>query len=92
MIKFTSDKQEHQTKKKQEGKTKVNLLSLEQELDISECFFPKNFKRPTRIAPCSILDRFVQWIRHLEKNHTKLTNASSKNFKGLKFYYLVLKK
>ena len=59
MTKFTSDKQEHQTKQKQEGKIKVNLSSLEQELDISECFFSKNFKQPTRISPCSILDRFV---------------------------------
>ena len=80
MTKFTSDKQEHQTKTKQEGKTKVNLLSLEQELDINECFFPKNFKKPTRIAPCSILDRFVQWSCHLEKNHTKLTNENSKSY------------
>jgi hypothetical protein len=67
-------------KAKTRRKTKVNLLSLEQELDINECFFPKNFKQPTRIAPCSMLDRFVQWSRHLEKNHTKLTNASSKNY------------
>jgi hypothetical protein len=80
MTKFTSDKQEHQTKQQQEGKTKVNLLSLEQELDISECFFPKNFKQPKRIVPSSILDRFVQWSRHLEKDHTKITNASSKNY------------
>ena len=84
MTKFTSDKQEHQTKQKQEGKTKVNLLSLEQELDINECFFPKNFKQSTRIAPCSMLDRFIQWSRHLEKNHTKLTNASSKKYYFLK--------
>jgi hypothetical protein len=75
-------------KAKTRRKTKVNLLSLEQELDINECFFPKNFKKPTRIPPCSILDRFVQWSHHLEKNHTKLTNASSKNFKGLKFLLL----
>jgi hypothetical protein len=87
MTKFISDKQEHQTRQKQEEKKKkVNLLSLEQELDINEYFFPKNFKQPTRIAPSSMLDRFVQWSCHLEKNHTKLTNASSKNFKGLKFF------
>jgi hypothetical protein len=81
MTKFTSDKQEHQTKQKQEGK-QLNLLSLEQELDINECLFNKNFKQPTRIAPCSMLDRFrfIQWSRHLEKNHTKLTNAGSKNY------------
>jgi hypothetical protein len=79
-------KLEHQTKQKQEGKPKLDLLSLEQGLDTSECFSSKNFKQPTRISPCSILDRFVQWSRHLEKNHTKLTNASSKNFKGLKFF------
>jgi hypothetical protein len=42
------------------------------------------------LAVCLI--DFVQWSRHLEKNHTKLTNQSSNNFKGLKFYYLVLKK
>ena len=88
MTKFTSDKQEHQTKQKQEGKQKLDLLSLEQGLDTSECFSSKNFKQPTRIAPCSLLDRFVQWSRHLEKNHTKLTNASSKNFKGLKLLLL----
>ena len=88
MTKFISDKQEHQTKQKQEGKTKVNLLSLEQELDISECFFPKNFKQPTRIAPCNILDRFVQWSRHLEKKKAQTTNASSKNFKGLNLLLL----
>jgi hypothetical protein len=88
MTKFISDKQEHQTRKKKKKKKKVNVLCLEQELDINECFFPKNFKQPTRIAPCSILDRFVQWSRHLEKNHTKLTNASSKNFKGLKLLLL----
>jgi hypothetical protein len=41
MTKFTSDKQEHQTKQKQEGKQKLNLLSLEQELDTSECFSPR---------------------------------------------------
>jgi hypothetical protein len=75
-------------KAKTRRKTKVNLLSLEQGLDTSECFSSKNFKQPTRIAPCSILDRFVQWSRHLEKNHTKLTNKSSKNFKGLKFLLL----
>lgn len=28
MTKFTSDKQGHQTKQKQEGKQKLNLLSL----------------------------------------------------------------
>jgi hypothetical protein len=67
-------------KAKTRRKTKVNLLSLEQELDINECFFPKNFKQPTRIAPCSILDRFVQWSRHLERKQTKTTNASSKNY------------
>jgi hypothetical protein len=44
MTKFTSDKQEHQTKQKQEGKQKLNLLSLEQELDTNECFSSKNFK------------------------------------------------
>jgi len=44
MTKFTSDKQGHQTKQKQEGKQKLDLLSLEQELDISECFSSKNFK------------------------------------------------
>jgi hypothetical protein len=88
MTKFTSNKQEHQTKQKQEGKQKLDLLSLEQGLDTSECFSSKNFKQPTRIAPCSMLDRFVQWSRHLEKNHTKLTNASSNNFKGLKFLLL----
>jgi hypothetical protein len=84
MTKFTSNKQGHQTKQKQEGKLKLGLLSLEQGLDTSECFLPKNFKQPTRIAPSSMLDRFVQWSRHLEKNHTKLTNKSSNNFKGLK--------
>jgi hypothetical protein len=40
------------------------------------------------IAPCSILDRFVQWSCHLEKKQTKETNASSNNFKGLKFLLL----
>ena len=44
MTKFISDKQEHQTKQKQEGKQKLDLLSWEQELDISECFSSKNFK------------------------------------------------
>jgi hypothetical protein len=63
-------------------KTKVRLLSWEQELDISECFFPKTFKQPTRISTWSIIDGFVQWSFHLERNHTKLTNASSKNFKA----------
>jgi hypothetical protein len=77
MNKFISDKQEHQTRQKKEEKQRLNL---EQELDINECFFSKNFKQPTRIAPCNMLDRFVQWSRHLEKNHTKLTNANSKNF------------
>ena len=86
MTKFISDKQQHQTRKKTRRKTKVNLLCLEQELDINECFFPKNFKKPRRIAPCNILERFVQCSHHLEKNHTNLTNKSSKNFKGLKFF------
>jgi hypothetical protein len=67
-------------KAKTRRKTKVNLLSLEQELDTSECFSSKNFKQPTRIAPCSILDRFVQWSRHLERKQTKATNASSNEF------------
>jgi hypothetical protein len=80
MTKLSSGKQGHQTKKKQEGKQGLNLLSLEQGLDINEWFFPKNFKQPTKIALCSILDRFNQWSRHLEKNHTKLANQSSKNF------------
>jgi hypothetical protein len=67
-------------KAKTRRKTKVNLLSLEQELDINECFFPKNFKQPTRIAPCSILDRFFQWSCHLKRKQARTTNASSKNF------------
>jgi hypothetical protein len=41
MTKFISDKQGHQTKQKQEEKQKLNLLSLEQELDINECFSPR---------------------------------------------------
>jgi hypothetical protein len=67
-------------KAKTRRKTKINLLSLEQALDINECFFSKNLKQPTGIAPCSILDIFVQWSRHLERKQTKTTNASSKNF------------
>jgi hypothetical protein len=46
-------------KAKTRRKTKVNLLSLEQELDIDECFSSKKFRQPTMIAPCSMLDRFV---------------------------------
>jgi hypothetical protein len=37
-------KQEHQTKQKQERKQKLDLLSLEQGLDTSECFSSKKFK------------------------------------------------
>jgi hypothetical protein len=44
MTKFISDKREHQTKQKQEGKQKLNLLSWEPGLDTSECFSSKNFK------------------------------------------------
>jgi hypothetical protein len=67
-------------KAKTTRKTKVNLLCLEQALKINECFFSKNLKQPTRIAPSNILDIFVQWSRHLERKQTKTTNASSKNF------------
>jgi hypothetical protein len=67
-----------QSKNKKENKSQ--FIKLEQELDISECFFSKNLKQPTRIASCSILDRYVQWSRHLERKQTKTTNASSKNF------------
>jgi hypothetical protein len=80
MTKFISFKQEHKKKRKKRRKTKVNLLCLEQASEINECFFSKNLKQPTMIAPCSILDIFVQLSHHLEKNHTKLTNASSKKF------------
>ena len=92
MTKFISVKQEHQTKQKQEGKQELDLLSLEQELDTRECFPSKNFKQPTRIAPCSILDRFIQWSRHLERKQTKATNASSKNFRTKVFIAQFLKK
>jgi hypothetical protein len=80
MTKFISHKQEHRNKKKQEGKKKLNLLCLEQALEINECFFSKNLKKPTRIGPCSIHDIFVQWIHHLERKQKKTTNVSSKNF------------
>ena len=52
MTKSTSDKQGHQTKQKQEGKQKLDLSSLEQGLDTSECFLSKNFKQP--IKDCSL--------------------------------------
>jgi hypothetical protein len=79
-------------KAKTRRKTKVNLLSLEQELDIDVCFFPKNFKQPTRIAPCSILDIFFQWSRHLERKHTNQPMQAQRIFKGLKFLLLSSKK
>jgi hypothetical protein len=71
-------------KAKTRRKTKVNLLSLEQASEINESSFSKNLKQPTRISPCSILDIFVQWSRHLERKQTKTTNASSKNFSSSK--------
>jgi hypothetical protein len=44
MTKFISNKQEHQTRQKQEEKQKLELLSLEQRLDTNEWFSSKNFK------------------------------------------------
>jgi hypothetical protein len=75
MTKFISNKQEHQTKQKQEG-NKSYIIKFKQELHINECFISKTFKQPTRIVPYSILDRFVQWSCHLKRKQTKTTNPS----------------
>jgi hypothetical protein len=86
MTKFISDKQEHQTRQKQEEKQKLIYYVWNKNWTSMSASSPRISSSQQGFAPCSILDRFVQWSRHLEKNHTKLTNASSKN------YYLVLKK
>jgi hypothetical protein len=80
MTKFISDKQEHQTKQKQEGKQKLIYYVWNKHRKSMSASSPRIFKQPTRISPCSMLDRFVQWSRQLERKQTKTTNASSKNF------------